>query len=417
MKNRFVLVGMFVLVLGFGGLGTMRTRATADEAAPTAAENGCASSPLDAATDFNLFVLGDLTQSGSDTGGRLAVGGRATLTNDSIGAAIPHGSSDVLVVGGDLAFNGGSVNGNALVGGHTALTGVTFAGGGGARHGTAFDFGAARASLTNAAASYAALPANGTTTFQYGVLTLTGTDATRDVFTVAGADLNTANSLTIRVPSGATVLVNVAGAAIRMANMGIGLGGADRGQVLYNFSDATSLILSGIGVDGSILAPRADLSFPDGVITGTLAVASLNGPGQANPAPFTGCLPPAGGSSQACQPLEATLSVTTGATQNAVVLTSGPSARRNSLPIGSTVSYRVVDPSTGMALSDTRSTTVMRSPAGFGTINVALAPFGATTAPDGTYLVQVSASPNFPMMTDPSYPPNNCTLQATFRLS
>ncbi len=400
MKNRILLASMVVLVLALGGFGTMRARATANEAAP-AAENGCASSPLDAATDFNLFVLGDLTQSGSDTGGRIAVGGRATLTNYSIGAAIPNGSNDVLVVGGDLAFNGGSVNGNALIGGQTSLTGVTFASGSAARHGATLDFGGARASLANTAASYAALPANGTTTFQYGVLTLTGTDVTRDVFTVAGDDLNTANSLTIRVPSGATALVNVTGATIRMANMGINLSGTDRGQVLYNFSDATSLTLSGIGVDGSLLAPRADLAFPNGVITGTLVVASLDGPGQANPAPFTGCLPPAGGSSQAYQPLEATLSVTTGATQNAVVLTSGPSARRNSLPIGSTLDYRVVNPSTGMALSDTRNTTVMRSPAGFGTINVALAPFGATTAPDGTYLVQVSASPNFPMMTDP----------------
>ncbi len=404
----FALLLLLMATAGGAAVITNQSVATAAMA--------CSPSPLDAATDFNLFVLGDLTQSGSDTGGRIAVGGRATLTNYSIGAAIPNGSNDVLIVGGDLAFNGGSVNGNALVGGQTALTGVTFAGGGDVRHGATLDFGAARTSLANTAASYAALPTNGTTTFQYGVLTLTGTDATRDVFTVAGDDLNTANSLDIRVPSGATALVNVTGATIRMANMGIGLDGTDRGHVLYNFADATSLTLSGIGVDGSILAPRADLSFPNGVITGTLVVASLNGPGQVNPAPFTGCLPSVGSTPQACQPLEATLSVTTGATKNDVVLTSGPSARRNSLPTGSTVYYRVVDPTTGKALSDTRSTTVARSAAGFGTINVPLAPFDTTTAPDGTYLVQVSASPNFPMMADPSYPPNNCTLQTTFRL-
>ncbi len=412
MKRFFPLpFAILLLMAAFGS-----TTVNADDAVAPA-DTACAPSPLDAATDFNLFVLGDLTQSGSDTGGRIAVGGRAMLTNYSIGAAIPHGSNDVLVVGGDLAFNGGSVNGNALVGGQTALTGVTFASGSTTRHGATLDFGAERARLTNTAAAYAALPVNGTTTFQYGVLTLMGTDATREVFTVAGDDLNTANSLDIRVPSGATALVNVTGTTIRMTNMGIGLGGTDRGHVLYNFPDATSLTLSGIGVDGSILAPRADLSFPNGVITGTLVVASLSGPGQANPAPFTGCLPPAGGPPVACQPLEASLSVTTGATKNDVVLTSGPSARRNGLPIGSTVYYRVVDPTTGRALSDTRSTTVARSPAGFGTINVPLAPFGVTTAPNGTYLVQVSASPNFPMLADPSYPPNTCTLQTTFHLS
>ena len=411
--KRFLSLPLALLLLLMATAGGAAV--TTNQSVATA-ETACSSSPLDAATDFNLFVLGDLMQSGSDTGGRIAVGGRAMLTNYSIGAAIPNGSNDVLVVGGNLAFNGGSVNGNALIGGQTSLTGVTFASGSAARHGATLDFGGARASLANTAASYAALPANGTTTFQYGVLTLTGTDVTRDVFTVAGDDLNTANSLDIRVPSGATALVNVTGATIRMANMGIGLGGTDRGHVLYNFPDATSLMLSGIGVDGSILAPRADLSFPNGVITGMLVVASLNGPGQVNPAPFTGCLPSVCGPPQACQPLEATLSVTTGATKNDVILTSGPSARRNGLPIGSTVYYRVLDPTTGMALSDTRSTTVARSAAGFGTINVQLAPFGTTTAPDGTYLVQVSASPNFPMMADPSYPPNNCTLQTTFHL-
>jgi len=392
------------------------TAIVADQAAATAA-TACAPSPLGAATDFNVFVPGDLTQSGSDTGGRLAVGGRATLTNYSVGAMLPGGSGDALVVGGDLAFNGGSVNGNALVGGQISQTGVTFADGNAARYGTTLDFGATGASLANTAASYATLPAYGTTTFRYGVLTLTGTDATRDVFTVSGDDLNTANSLHVRVPSGATVLVNVTGTTIRMANMGIDLGGSDRGHALYNFPDATSLTLSGIGVEGSILAPRASLSFPNGVITGTLVVASSIGPGQANSTPFTGCLPPAGSPPQACQPLEATLSVATDPTKNDVVLTSGPSARRNSLPVGSTVFYRVVDPTTGMALSDVRSTTVMQSPVGFGTINVRLGPFGTTTAPDGAYLVQVSASPDFPMMVDPSYPPNNCMVQTTFRLS
>jgi len=337
MKNTIFLVSAFVLVLGLTGLSTIRTRVTADEVAPTAAQSGCSSSALDAAAGYNVFVLGDLTQSNSDTEGRLAVGGHATLTNYSIGAALPGKPGDVLVVGGDLAFNGGSVNGSALVSGQTSLNSVTFTGGSAARRGATLDFGAVRASLAIIASSYAALPANGTTTFQYGVLTLTGTDATRDVFTVAGDDLNTANSLDIHVPSGATALVNVTGATIHMANMGISLGGTDRSHVLYNFSDATSLTLSGIGVDGSILAPHADLSFPNGVITGTLAVASLNGPGQANSAPFTGCLPPAGGSLQACQTLEATLSVSAGATMDEVVLTSGPAARRNGLPIGSTV--------------------------------------------------------------------------------
>ncbi len=99
------------------------------------------------------------------------------------------------------------------------------------------------------------------------------------------------NTLTVRVPSGATALVNVTGTTARVADMGFDLGEADAGHVLYTFADATDLTLSGVGVEGSILAPRASVSFTSGVITGTLVAGTLNGPGQANLAPFTGCLP------------------------------------------------------------------------------------------------------------------------------
>src|SRR6185295_12199182 len=62
----------------------------------------CVPQPLGTAGGFNLFVLGNLTQSGSDTEGRMAVGGNATLASYSVGARLT-GASDVLVVGGNLS--------------------------------------------------------------------------------------------------------------------------------------------------------------------------------------------------------------------------------------------------------------------------------------------------------------------------
>jgi hypothetical protein len=56
-------------------------------------------------------------------------------------------------------------------------------------------------------------------------------------------------------------------------------------------NQATTLTLSGISVEGSILAPFAHVDNPQGVILGTIIAASWNGPMQQNHQPFTGDLP------------------------------------------------------------------------------------------------------------------------------
>ncbi len=252
----------------------------------------CVPAPLGTATDFNLFILGDLTQQNSDVEGRLAVGGRATIANYSAGAALPVTSpaQDVLVVGGALTFNQGVVAGNAVSGGAATLTNATFDADGRYRQGNLLDFATAASDLRTISTAYAGLPTNGTTRVEYGQVILTGSDPTLDVFAVSGADLSAANSMDIQVPAGATVLVNVAGTDVHIQNAGFALDGVGPSHVLYNFSQAAALRLENVGVQGSILAPSAAIAFANGVVAGTLVGASLTGPGQANRAPFTGCL-------------------------------------------------------------------------------------------------------------------------------
>jgi choice-of-anchor A domain-containing protein len=52
-------------------------------------------------------------------------------------------------------------------------------------------------------------------------------------------------------------------------------GGATRELTLWNFYEATSLTIEGIGVQGTVLTPFADITFNTGNVEGTLIGASL----------------------------------------------------------------------------------------------------------------------------------------------
>jgi len=398
------------------------TSLDATTARVVSAAGACTANPLGAATGDNVFVSGNFTSTASDTQGRLAAGGDVSLTNYSVGATLTpaDAGSDALIAGGALNFHAGVVAyGNAVSQGRGTLDGVTFAPGNGYRQGAVLDFGTAAHALHTIATANAALPVNGTTAFQYNQLTLTGTDARVNVFAVSGADLSMANSLTVNAPAGSTALVNVSGDAIRLQSEGFALRGVDRTHVLYNFPQATTLTLRNMGIDGSILAPSAAIAFDNGAITGQLIGASFTGPGQANNAPFAGCLPASSATPTptptpaSCQQFQAVLRVT-GITESTATLVAGPTPQRTSLPIGATVYYRVVDPTTGAELSAVRSVKVTQSPAGFGTISVPLAPFGKTTDPQGQYAADVSSMSDFPAVTTPL---GSYTVRTTFILS
>src|SRR4029077_21050524 len=62
---------------------------------------------LGVAGAFNVFVLGQVTQSYTDSEGRVAVGGDVRLTGYGLGSALPNsaGQRDDLVVGGRLTYD------------------------------------------------------------------------------------------------------------------------------------------------------------------------------------------------------------------------------------------------------------------------------------------------------------------------
>lgn len=241
---------------------------------------------LGAAADFNLFVLNDLNQPSSDTQGKVAVGHDATLQGYSVGDVLPANSGYVLVVGRKLTFKSGRVYGDIAFGSFIDTTHWDLADGI-IRQTSPIDFGAASVYLNNLSNQMSALSSNGTVTFEYGQLALKGTNPNQNRFLINGSDLSKCNDLLIDVPANSVVLINVAGNNIDWKG-GMELKGASNSKVLFNFYEAVNLKISGIEVKGSILAPKATLNFPAGLISGQVIAYNVNGSGQFNHVKFNG---------------------------------------------------------------------------------------------------------------------------------
>ncbi len=246
------------------------------------------------AKDFNLFVLEDLFQPSSDTEGKVAVGRNAFFANYSIGDKLPNsnGTEDVLIVGKDLTFLSGRVyNGNVVYGDTTNLPVSTVSVDEGTiRKDSVIDFNAAAAFLNGLSNTLAGYQVNGTDTMQWGGIFMNGTNPFINVFNISGSDLSVANNVEIRTPAGAVAIVNVSGNNVVWSG-GQSLFGTDKQNVIFNFFEADSLKLQWIGIQGSILAPKAHVNFVSGVQEGQMICKSLVGMGQFNLAQFIGNIP------------------------------------------------------------------------------------------------------------------------------
>jgi choice-of-anchor A domain-containing protein len=237
------------------------------------------------AKDYNVFVFGNYTASGSDVEGRLAAGGTVTISGYSVGSQLDasQNSLDNLVAGGTLNFSNGQLYHGNAVGGTLNLGGGASIPNGTARAGTSgLDFVAEQARMLGISSALSAEATTGTINWQsWGGYFLTGTDSGLNVFNISGANLATTNTFSITAASDAFVLVNVSGVADMFRFAGTTLsGGITAEHVLFNFYDATSLTLAGISVPGTVLAPKANVDFSNGNLNGTLIALSMTGNGE-----------------------------------------------------------------------------------------------------------------------------------------
>ncbi len=242
---------------------------------------------LGPATGYNVFVFGDMIQPSSDTEGKVAVGGNANFSNYSIGNMLTTNGEDVLIVGGNLQFTSGAVyHGNVVYGGTTNLPVSTVSiTDGTLRLDNPIDFNAAETYLRNLSSQLNCYTVTDTTAFEWGGLSLNGSNPLLNVFEVDGNELSQANNVQINVPNGAVVLVNVHGQNVSWTG-GLTVTGTDVSNVLYNFPEAQTLTIQGIDLRGTVLAPYADVNFISGVQHGQMIAKSIGVTGQNNTGQF-----------------------------------------------------------------------------------------------------------------------------------
>ncbi|MBF2063209.1 MAG: choice-of-anchor A family protein [Calothrix sp. C42_A2020_038] len=247
---------------------------------------------LGIASDYNVFVLGDIQQKYTDIEGRLAAGGNINYVG-GIGSRLAPNSGNVVVAGGNLTMSNGQVfNGNAVYGQAVNVSSNVGIPQGTLLQGNPIDFNQAANQLEQLSQYLSTLAPTGTTTVQaWGGINLEGSGQKLNVFNLLGADLSKANYFQISADPDSTVVVNISGKDVSMKNFGFNITGTTRSKVLYNFFEATSITASGIGIEGSILAPLANFQFDNGQINGNVIVASLSGNGESHNYLFDGDLP------------------------------------------------------------------------------------------------------------------------------
>jgi choice-of-anchor A domain-containing protein len=229
--------------------------------------------------DYNLFVLGGYS-GGHDVQGKVAAGGNITMTDFSVGWGLSSSdTAGVLVAGGNLALSRGGVFGDARYGGsYSGDASVTYARGGVAQ-GTPIDFAARGAQLRSLSARLADLPANGSASREsWGGVMLNGTDPEVNVFDVDASAFTGATLLSISAPANSLAVINVRGDSATFTGHGHSFsGGINQHGVLFNFVDATAINAHGYGFWGTVLAPKANITFNNGSFDGGIYALSLTG--------------------------------------------------------------------------------------------------------------------------------------------
>jgi len=246
-----------------------------------------------AAADFNVFVFKDVNQPSSDTEGKMAAGQDIFLANYSVGDKLPNsnGTEDVLIAGRNLIFLTGAVfGGNAVYGDQTNLPVDYVSVEGEVRKDTVINFAAAKSYLVDLSETIANYQVNGKDTLIYSSLHLTGMHPVVNIFKVDKATFNNSHEIFVSVPVGSTALINIEGDSL-VFDGGLVLSGADKYTTLFNFYEATKLQIIGIDVQGSVLAPKADVDFTTGQLSGQFIANSIVGQGQFNIAKFIGNVP------------------------------------------------------------------------------------------------------------------------------
>eukprot|EP01095_Lingulamoeba_sp_RSL-Kostka_P009291 TRINITY_DN3204_c0_g1_i1.p1 TRINITY_DN3204_c0_g1~~TRINITY_DN3204_c0_g1_i1.p1 ORF type:complete len:540 (-),score=158.79 TRINITY_DN3204_c0_g1_i1:199-1818(-) len=228
--------------------------------------------------DYELFVHYNTFITNNQNQGRFAGGNVCVFNHYTIGLGLnsSYANANNLVCGGDLFFNSGTVIGNILYGGEEDVNDSSY--GTLTKGNSGIDFDSVFGNLISNSVFVSQLPTNGNITieFTYNV-TFTGTNELLNTFLVTPDQLKGATNLTVDAPSESWVVINVSGNKTELIGMQMTISTINKQRVLWNFYESSTVEFSGISIQGSVLAPNADVFFNSGNIDGSIYCANIYG--------------------------------------------------------------------------------------------------------------------------------------------
>lgn len=246
-------------------------------AAATAAQPAFAAKLL---TDYSVQTLGSFTSAGGgsrfDRG--IAAGGNAYVNSEKIGNGLSNADKGraVVAVKGDVTYQYSRLNHGDVVHGGKDLNPAGHKGkdaptNGTVRQGEAFDFSAYEKQAIGWSGDLAGRADDGGFSQQWGAATLTAKNAGLNIFNLSGDQFAKMNiySLKFLGDKNAKFVINIDAAKFDR-NLQFDTGGYAADSILFNFYNAEAITLGGWKFDGSILAPKADVTFNGNTIGGSV---------------------------------------------------------------------------------------------------------------------------------------------------
>jgi choice-of-anchor A domain-containing protein len=238
-------------------------------------------------TPYSLYAGGDVRIGGSINNGGIEAAGSVYINGASVYGDVS--------AGGDLLGTGGNVYGAAHLGGQDQ-TGNEVTVRDGVSQDSPFSPTLPLASLADyflgTSAYLGSLSATTTYNNQWGELRI-NLEPGLNIVDIASADLNAAWGIRVNGGSDSILVINVPDGTVEFDSITWDYrGNASPSRTLLNAGNATSMQFTSGNHMVNILAPRADVNFPHGLLTGNLIAGNLTGGGQVNAGYFTGDIIP-----------------------------------------------------------------------------------------------------------------------------
>ncbi len=256
-----------------------------------AAQSSCAS--LGALTAYEVFVAGKIDVTNNQLLGAAAAARNIRMSSYGVSAGLAADPARLdLIAGGDLDVSNAHSNGSVRYGG--TLTGsITVPPGGSVAHGPyPFSFAEEAERMQLLSSAWGELAGIEVKKPAGEVLALKGEAAGLNVFHVTSAVLQSVRSITISVPAGASALIDVSGPAFATSVAGAYGAGNASVPAIWNFTQATSVQISGLDFYGTVLAPNAAVTASNGQIHGAVWAHDWEGSGTVLHGSLPGCMPP-----------------------------------------------------------------------------------------------------------------------------